>query len=52
VHQVFANITAENHKSIKLFEKFNFKKIGVKKDWIYANNSYKDEILYQLIKTP
>lgn len=52
VHQVFANITAENEKSIKLFEKFNFKKIGVKKDWIYANNSFKDEIQYQLIKTP
>ena len=51
-HQIFANITADNNKSIALFEKFNFKKIGIKKDWIYANSCYKDEILYQLIKTP
>ena len=52
VHQIFANITADNKKSIALFEKFNFKKVGIKKDWIFADNSYKDEILYQLIKTP
>lgn len=52
VHQIFANITVDNHKSIPLFEKFNFKKIGIKKDWIYANPDYKDEILYQLIKSP
>jgi diamine N-acetyltransferase len=50
VHQIFANITPDNHKSIALFEKFNFKKVGVKKDWIYTINTYKDEILYQLIK--
>jgi len=52
VHQIFANITADNIKSIALFEKFNFKKIGIKKEWFYANSQYKDEILYQLIKTP
>lgn len=52
VHQIFANIIANNQKSITLFEKFNFKKVGIKKDWIFGNDSYKDEILYQLIKTP
>lgn len=51
VHQIFANITANNKRSITLFEKFNFKKIGIKKDWIFADTNYKDEILYQLIKT-
>jgi len=50
VHQIFANITADNKNSLKLFEKFNFKKIGVKKDWIFSNNVFKDEISYQLIK--
>lgn len=49
-HQIFANITADNKSSINLFEKFNFKKIGIKKDWIFADTHYKDEILYQLIK--
>ncbi|MFA5297052.1 MAG: GNAT family N-acetyltransferase [Lutibacter sp.] len=52
IHQIFANITADNNKSIALFEKFNFKKVGIKKDWIYTDSCYKDEILYQLIKTP
>lgn len=50
VHQIFANITSDNSNSIKLFEKFNFKKIGIKKDWIFSNNIFKDEISYQLIK--
>ncbi len=50
VHQIFANISSTNTKSISLFEKFNFKEVGIKKDWIYSNNTFKDEILYQLIK--
>jgi len=50
VHQIFANITSDNKKSISLFEKFNFKQVGIKKDWIFTNSVYKDEILYQLIK--
>ena len=51
VHQIFVNIIADNHKSIALFEKFNFKKIGIKKDWIFDNTNYKDELFYQLIKS-
>jgi diamine N-acetyltransferase len=49
VHQIYANITSNNLKSIALFEKNNFKKIGIKKDWLYSNSTFKDEILYQLI---
>lgn len=49
-HQLFANITQDNKKSIALFEKFNFKMAGIKKDWIFFNNGYKNELLYQLIK--
>jgi diamine N-acetyltransferase len=50
LHQLYANITPDNIKSIALFEKHNFTKIGVKKDWLLSNGKYKDEILYQLIK--
>ena len=50
VHQIYANITSDNLKSISLFEKLNFKQAGIKKDWIYSNSTYKDEIFYQLIK--
>lgn len=49
MHQVYANVTADNLPSIKLFEKKGFKKVGVKKDWILINGNFKDEVLYQLI---
>ena len=50
VHQIFANISDDNSKSIALFEKFNFMKVGLKKDWIFSKNTYKNELMYQLIK--
>lgn len=50
LHQLYANITADNSNSISLFTKHNFKKVGVKKDWILSNGKFKDEILFQLIK--
>lgn len=50
IHQIYANITTDNIKSIKLFEQYNFKKTGVKKDWIFTQNKFKDENIYQLIK--
>ena len=34
LHQVYANIPADNKNSITLFEKINFVKIGSQKDWI------------------
>ncbi|CAM1367132.1 Acetyltransferase [Tenacibaculum soleae] len=49
LHQLYANITADNKNSIHLFTKHNFNKIGIKKDWILSNNIYKDELLFQLI---
>lgn len=49
LHQVYANITDDNLKSISLFEKQGFKKIGNKKDWIFNNGTFKNELLYQLI---
>jgi len=49
VHQIYANIASNNLKSIALFEKNNFNQIGIKKDWLYSNSTFKDEILYQLI---
>ncbi|MGL2963219.1 GNAT family N-acetyltransferase [Flavobacterium sp. RSB2_4_14] len=50
LHQLFANIGTENTASIALFATFEFEKIGVKKDWNFINNSFKDEVLLQLIK--
>ncbi len=50
LHQLYANITSDNGKSLALFKKHNFKKVGLKKDWILSNRKFKDEILFQLIK--
>lgn len=51
LHQLYANITSDNVKSISLFKKHQFKKIGIKKDWIFSNGNFKDEILFQHIKS-
>ena len=50
LHQLFANISSDNKTSLELFRKFNFKEVGVKKEWIYDNSTFKDEFLFQLIK--
>lgn len=50
VHQVYATITENNKGSIRLFEKVGFKKTGTRKDWIFNQGEFKDELIYQLIK--
>ena len=49
IHQLYANISTKNSESISLFEKKSYKKVGLKKDWIYYNNMFSDELLYQKI---
>jgi len=49
LHQIFANVVADNEASIHVFEKLGFEKVGVKKDWILVNGSYKNEVLLQKI---
>ena len=51
VHQLYANITTDNSKRISLFKKHKFQEIGIKKDWILSEGKFKDEILFQLIKS-
>jgi len=49
--QLYANISADNAKSINLFKKSGFVKVGVKKDWLKTRDGWKDEILFQKIFT-
>ncbi len=49
LHQVYANVTTDNDASVKLFESLGFTRVGIKKDWIFVDNKFKDEALYQLI---
>lgn len=50
VHQIFASITEGNIGSIKLFENAGFERSGVKRDWVFFNESYQHEYFYQLIR--
>lgn len=49
VRQVYANVGAKNLASIRLFEKMGFTKSGLKKDWIFSDGKYTDQVLYQKI---
>lgn len=51
LRQLYANVGTENAPSIHLFKKMGFVEVGVKKDWILSNGSFKDEILFQKIHT-
>jgi diamine N-acetyltransferase len=47
--QLYCNIEATNELSLKLFKKFNFQEIGIKKAWLKTTEGFKDEIMLQLI---
>lgn len=49
MHQVYCNVLTHNLNSIALFEKFGFKKIGVKRDWRFYNGVFHDELIMQKI---
>jgi len=51
LHQLYANIGADNVASLKLFTTFGFQEIGVKKEWNLLNGKYHDELIFQLIKS-
>lgn len=47
LRQLYANVMEDNAGSIHLFKKLGFKQVGVKKDWIFSEGKYKNEILFQ-----
>lgn len=49
LHQLYCNILEGNEASIKLFTNQGFEKVGLKKDWVFTNKSFKNEYLLQLI---
>jgi len=51
LRQLFANVIEDNHASVHLFKKLGFQEIGIKKDWIFSDSGYKNEILFQKIRT-
>jgi len=49
MHQLYANISSNNVESISLFKKNGYNKVGLKKDWLFYNNKFNDELLFQKI---
>lgn len=49
LHQLYANITTDNHASLKLFQKAGFEISGIKKHWIRNSQGFTDEALLQLL---
>ena len=47
---VYCNITADNHRSIALFESLGFELVGEKKKWIREGDGFKNELLYQRLR--
>jgi diamine N-acetyltransferase len=51
LHMLYCNISASNTPSIHLFEKSGFIQCGLKKEWRYLDNSWVDELMFQLIRS-
>ena len=51
LHQIYCNVSEDNHASLNLFTKAGFKKVGLKQDWTFVNNTFKNEYLLQLINS-
>lgn len=49
IHQLYANILEGNDRSIKLFTKMGFERVGILRDWRRIRGKYYNEFLYQLI---
>ncbi len=50
LRQLYANVMEDNSASLYLFKKMGFEEVGIKKDWIFSNGEFKNEILLQKIK--
>jgi diamine N-acetyltransferase len=50
LHQLYCNIDTSNLKSISLFQKQGFEKCGEKKDWLWHNGIWHNELMLQIIK--
>ena len=47
LHQVYGVVSVENEVSLKLFRSLGFEDGVILKDWLYANDTYRDAYLLQ-----
>lgn len=51
LHQLYAGVSADNLRSIHLFDKLGFQQNGFRKDWLRTAEGFKDELFFQKIRT-
>ena len=47
IYNLYADIMSGNKASIKIFEKANFIKNGIKTNWVRTESSFEDVLFYQ-----
>lgn len=47
LHQLWCNVSITNKASLALFRNNGFIETGIKRDWLWTPDGYKDEILFQ-----
>jgi diamine N-acetyltransferase len=49
LHQVYCTVTATNLASINLFQKADFEKVGLRKDWLKTTDGWQDVVEFQKV---
>jgi diamine N-acetyltransferase len=49
LHQLYCNIGSDNANSQDLFKKHGFEECGRKKDWVWYDGSWHDELMFQCL---
>lgn len=49
LHQLYCNIEQSNKESISLFSKAGFTACGTKKEWLFREGQWTDELMFQLV---
>lgn len=49
LHQVYCSVTSTNLASINLFQKADFEKVGIRKDWLQTTHGWQDVVEFQKV---
>lgn len=49
LHQLYAEVSADNENSLKLFAKCGFERCGLRRQWLLQNGRWTDVVLWQKI---
>jgi len=50
LNSITAIVTQQNTRSVRVFEKMGFRKVGIRREYHFINEERLDEILFEIIK--